>query len=130
VRYRDETLPLVAARSVQATVREDQAVETHVEAPEEVEGEIEQGETLGRAAVTVDGRAAGASRLLASRAVEPAGGLEVVGARLPLPLIAGGAIVILLGLASVRLRGSRSRSPEERMKRHDERARRREERAK
>ena len=128
VRYRDEALPLVAARPVEVTVREDQVVETAVEAPEQVEGRIEAGDRLGRAAVSVDGRDAGATPLLASRAVEPAGVWQVLGAWLPAPLIAAGAIVVLLGAARVCLRGSRGRSAEERMKHRAERRRRREER--
>jgi D-alanyl-D-alanine carboxypeptidase (penicillin-binding protein 5/6) len=74
VRGRDETLPLVAARSVRVTARRDQSVRVAVDAPIEVEGPIPRGRQLGTGVVTLDGDVVGRVPLLSKRpALPPAG---------------------------------------------------------
>jgi serine-type D-Ala-D-Ala carboxypeptidase (penicillin-binding protein 5/6) len=109
--YRDETLPLVAARAVEVSARDAQAVETRVKAPDELSGDIEEGERLGSVAVTVDGRPAGSSPLVAARSVDAATLTDKVVAQVqnPLILVPLGAIVILVGLL-LAVRGRRHRA--------------------
>ena len=68
VRGRDDSLPLVAARSVQVTARRGQSVRVRVDAPRDVLGPIPRGRRLGAAVVTVDGEVAGRAPLLSKRA--------------------------------------------------------------
>lgn len=107
--YRDERLPLVARRPVEVSAREGQPVKTRVEAPTELSGAIEQGEALGRAVVTVDGRVAGATPLVASRNVEAATLVDKVRSAIenPVILLPAGLFVIVVGLLLV-LRARRS----------------------
>jgi D-alanyl-D-alanine carboxypeptidase (penicillin-binding protein 5/6) len=143
--WRDETLPLVAKRAIPVSAREGQVIDTQVEAPGEVSGDVQEGEVLGRAVVTVDGRTAGATPLVAAESVDAAtlADKAVATAQNPWILIPGGAIVIVLGLflttrgrdsgngeprpTRSRGRGHR-RTPEERRAMHEERMRRRQER--
>ena len=67
VRGRDETLPLVAARSVRVAVRRDQSVRVAVDAPSEVEGPLPRGRRLGTGVVTVDGEVVERVPLLSKR---------------------------------------------------------------
>ena len=69
VRYEDEPLSLVAKQGVTVEVRDDQRVRIDAEAPAEVEGPIADGERLGRATVTVDGRFVDRVPLVAARAI-------------------------------------------------------------
>ena len=118
--YRDETIPLVAKREVPVSIRNGQRVRTRVSAPDEVEGPIEEGETLGRVAVSVDGRVAGASPLVAADAAEAATfvqkAVETVGK--PLYLIPAGVLVIVVGLL-LALRG-RGKDEEEDVEEEDD----------
>ena len=147
--YRDDHLPLVARRPLTVTAREGQRVSTRVNAPDEVSGAVEQGEVLGRVTVTVDGKPAAASPLVAAHSVGAATVLDKARstAENPIVLIVLAAIVILVGLLLImRGRGSppaevpaprarqepqrspRQRTPEERRKMHEERMRRRRQR--
>ena len=98
--YRDERLALVAGRAIEVSARVGQRVRTRVKAPEEVSGAIEEGGRIGRAVVTVDGRVAGVTPLLASEAVEAATVLDKARSALenPLILLGLGLFVILVGL--------------------------------
>jgi serine-type D-Ala-D-Ala carboxypeptidase (penicillin-binding protein 5/6) len=148
--YRSETLPLIAQRDLRVDVREGQLVDTRVDAPDEVSGDVGDGEALGKVTVTVDGEPAASTPLVAAHAVEAATladkALSFVQG--PLVLIPLGAIVILLGMLLVaRGRGGRDpeppsdlprrserqvprqRTPEERRRMHEERMRRRRQRA-
>ena len=109
--YRDERLALVARRPIQVSAREGQPVRTRVEAPEEVSGAVEQGESLGRAVVTVDGRVAGATALVAAESVEAATLLDKAASALQNPaiLLAAGLFVIVVVLL-LALRGRRPRA--------------------
>ncbi len=143
--YRDDHLPLIARRPLTVTVREGEQVSTRVTAPDEVGGEIRQGQVLGRVTVMVDGRRAAASPLVAAHAVGAATTLDkaVSSAQNPIVLIALAGIVILLVLLFLmrgrgaregnpvprapeeRQRSPRQRTPEERRRMHEERMRRR-----
>ena len=98
--YRTERISLVAKREVPVSIREGQAVRTRVTAPDEVEGPVERGETLGRVVVTVDGRIAGASPLVAAAAAPAASLLQKAVATVaqPIALLPAGLLVIVLGL--------------------------------
>ncbi len=142
--YRDDHLALIAKRSIPASVREGQIVDTEIDAPEEVSGDVAEGEALGRAVVSVDGRIAGTTPLVAAESVEAAtlSDKAVAAAQNPWLLIPVGAIVIGVGLLLTtrgrdsgngepptgRSRRRHRRTPEERRRMHDERMRRRQER--
>jgi D-alanyl-D-alanine carboxypeptidase (penicillin-binding protein 5/6) len=144
--YRSDHLSLVARDALPINVRQGQRVATHVTAPDEISGAVKQGQVLGHVRVSVDGKPAAASPLVASRAVGAATTLDkaISSAKNPIVLLLLGAIVILLGvLLTRRGRGSsepeeatprpqenrrqspRQRTPEERRRMHEERMRRR-----
>jgi D-alanyl-D-alanine carboxypeptidase (penicillin-binding protein 5/6) len=144
--YRSDHLPLVAKQAVRLNIREGQHVATRVDAPDEISGAVDQGEQLGHVTVTVDGKAAATSPLVAERAVEAATTLDkaVSTAQNPILLLSLGGIVILVGLlltargrmrkpaTATNTRARRAerqvptqRSPEERRRMHEERMRRR-----
>jgi D-alanyl-D-alanine carboxypeptidase (penicillin-binding protein 5/6) len=146
--YRGDHLPLVAKQAVALDIREGQHVATRVDAPDEVSGAVDKGEELGRVTVTVDGKAAATSPLVAERAVGAATTLDkaVSTAQNPIPLLSLGGIVIVVGLLLTARRRKREpataptrarrperqspqqRTPEERRKMHEERMRRRRQR--
>jgi D-alanyl-D-alanine carboxypeptidase (penicillin-binding protein 5/6) len=147
--YRDEHLPLLAARPISVDLREGQRIDTRVSAPDEISGTVEKGERVGRVTVTVDGERAAVSPLVAAHAVSAATTLDKVisTAQKPVVLFALAGIVILLVLvfivrgrapnqtaaAAPRVRedpprSARQRTPEERRRMHEERMRRRRDR--
>ena len=146
--YRSDHLSLVAKRGLQIDVREGQHVATRVTAPDQISGAVKQDQVLGHVTVTVDGRRAGASPLIAAHAVGAATTLDKVTSVLdPLVLLALAAIVILVGLlvmrrgrgpkepevATPRPRNNQRQAPqqrtaEERRRMHEERMRRRRQR--
>jgi serine-type D-Ala-D-Ala carboxypeptidase (penicillin-binding protein 5/6) len=83
VRYRDRRLPLLAARAVRVTVREDQEIAIRPIAPDVVEGPIDRGQRIGRAVVTLDGEVVARVPLLAARNVSAPSMVERVDAFLP-----------------------------------------------
>jgi D-alanyl-D-alanine carboxypeptidase (penicillin-binding protein 5/6) len=108
VRGRDDSLPLVAARSVQVTARRGQSVQVRVDAPRDVLGPIPRGRRLGAAVVTVDGEVAGRAPLLSKRAALAPASPSLVsrvddavpGPRAVVWIAAGGAAVaIVIGIA-------------------------------
>jgi serine-type D-Ala-D-Ala carboxypeptidase (penicillin-binding protein 5/6) len=108
VRGRDDSLPLVAARSVQVTARHGQAVRVRVQAPRDVLGPIPRGRRLGAAVVTVDGEVAGRAPLLSKRAALAPASPSLVsrlddavpGPRAVAWIAAGGAaLAIVIGIA-------------------------------
>jgi serine-type D-Ala-D-Ala carboxypeptidase (penicillin-binding protein 5/6) len=150
--YRSDRLSLVAQRALPINLRHGQHVTTHVTAPDQISGAVKQGQVLGHVIVSVDGKPAAASPLVADRAVAAATTFDKVVsvAKNPIALLVVGAIVILLGVLltrrgrgpkepkaavpQARENGSRSqaprqRTPEERRRMHEERMRRRRERA-
>ena len=99
VRFRDESLPLVAEGQVAATVRDGQNVETHLSVPSEVEGPIDRGERLGRAAVRIDGELIGTVPVVAARAVAAPSLLERADSEVPGGRgVLWGAIAVALAL--------------------------------
>jgi D-alanyl-D-alanine carboxypeptidase (penicillin-binding protein 5/6) len=147
--YRSDHLSLVARDALPINVRQGQHVATHVTAPDEVSGAVKEGQVLGHVRVSVDGKPAAASPLVASRAVDAATSLDkaISAAKNPIVLLLLGAIVILLGLLLTRRRresrepemaapttrenrrqAPQQRTPEERRRMHEERMRRRRQR--
>ena len=150
--YRSDHLSLVAQRALPVNVRQGERVTTHVTAPDEISGAVKQGQVLGHVTVSVDGRVAAGSPLVAAHAVGAATTFDKVISivKNPIFLLALAGIVILVGLLLTRrARGPREpkavtpraadngsrrqapkqRTPEERRKMHEERMRRRRERA-
>lgn len=126
VRYEDEPLELVAARGFAVAARENQRIETDIDAPLEVEGPIAGGDRLGRVTVSLDGDLIGSVPLIAARAVEEPTLVDRVGG----PLVVTVAVIVLiviLALGALALRRRRderieaSRSSEERMRSRQER---------
>ena len=111
--YRDETLALVAKRAIEVSAREGEQVETIVNAPDEVSGAIEAGDPIGTVTVTVGGRNAGKSPLVAADSVEAATTVDKVLSVVmnPVVLIPAGLGVIVVGmlLASAGRRRGRAR---------------------
>jgi D-alanyl-D-alanine carboxypeptidase (penicillin-binding protein 5/6) len=147
--YRGDHLPLIAERPIRVEIREGQHVSTRVDAPDEISGAVEEGEKLGRVTVTVDGKRAATTPLVAAHAVDAATVIDrtLSSAQNPILLIGLGGIVILVGVVLIargRVRGGsattttqsrqtqqqspRQRTPEERRRMHEERMRRRRER--
>lgn len=105
--YRDEELPLLAARTLEVSARQGEAVETVIDAPREIDRPVERGERLGQVAVTVGGRPAGNVPLLAERSVEAATAIQKASSIVlnPLALVPLGLIVIGAGLLLARRGG-------------------------
>jgi D-alanyl-D-alanine carboxypeptidase (penicillin-binding protein 5/6) len=130
VRYEDDPLELLAARSLPVQARDDQRLAASVDSPAELEGPIEKGEKLGEATVTLDGKFVGRVPLVAAAAVaEPTivdrvGGPWVVAAAVVLLIV-----ILLLAALALRRRSHLQRraesAPEERSMRRQERQRRR-----
>jgi serine-type D-Ala-D-Ala carboxypeptidase (penicillin-binding protein 5/6) len=148
--YRSDHLSLVAQRPVSINVRQGQRVTTSVSAPDEISGAVERGQVLGHVIVSVDGKVAARSPLVAAQAVGAATVFDkaLSVAKNPFVLLALGAIVILVGLLLARRgrnpkeaeavvaapqreprQAPRQRTPEERRRMHEERQRRRRQRA-
>jgi serine-type D-Ala-D-Ala carboxypeptidase (penicillin-binding protein 5/6) len=130
----NEDLDLVPEHQVRVAVRDDEQVATQVEAPDEVEGPIAEGERLGSVTVTVDGREVDSVPLVAARSADAATTLEKLRARVPVAaaVAALAFVVILIAVLLARRRTveaprtPESRTAEERMRRRNERMRRRE----
>ena len=87
ISYDRGELPLVAARAVQVSTRPGQKVATKIDAPEEIKSDVEDGQRVGVVQVSVDGHPAGASALLATKAVGAATTFDKVKAFAGDPLI-------------------------------------------
>jgi D-alanyl-D-alanine carboxypeptidase (penicillin-binding protein 5/6) len=148
--YRTDHLPLIAQRALPINVRHGQRVTTRVSAPDEISGAVDRGQVLGHVTVSVDGKPAAGSPLVAAHAVGAATTFDkaIAFAKNPFVLLALGAIVILVGLLLMRRgraekepkaaaaapredprQAPRQRTPEERRRMHEERQRRRRQRA-
>jgi D-alanyl-D-alanine carboxypeptidase (penicillin-binding protein 5/6) len=110
VSHEDDPLPLLAARGLEVTAREEQSIATTLRAPEQVEGPIEAGERVGRGLVTLDGERVGSVALVAGRDVAAPGPLDDLGGPLPVILVAGGSILVVIAFASAVRRGSSRRN--------------------
>jgi serine-type D-Ala-D-Ala carboxypeptidase (penicillin-binding protein 5/6) len=100
-------LPLVAAKTLQVDVRPGQKVATNINAPSEIKSSVADGEKLGAVQVTVDGKPAGASPLLATKAVAAASTFDKVTSILfnPLVMVPLGLLVLLAGIMLARREG-------------------------
>ncbi len=123
VAYRDETVPLVPARSVSVTARRDQRISERVAAPEELRGEIAAGTRVGSVAVLRDGKVVRRVALLAGEEVPGAGLPRRIASALGVSLTALALLVIvsLTAFAGIELR--RRRQARTREARRRERAR-------
>jgi D-alanyl-D-alanine carboxypeptidase (penicillin-binding protein 5/6) len=97
------TVELLAREPVEVTVRRDQDVEIVVDAPDELAGPIRKGERLGSVEVTVDGRPAGSSPLVAASGAPAPSITDKARDNFPtLALVGGALIVIVLAIVIVR----------------------------
>jgi D-alanyl-D-alanine carboxypeptidase (penicillin-binding protein 5/6) len=85
VAYRDETVPLVPARSVAVTARRDQRITKRVDAPDELRGEIAAGTRVGTVAILRDGKVVRRVPLLTAEEVPGAGPLRRLASALGIP---------------------------------------------
>jgi serine-type D-Ala-D-Ala carboxypeptidase (penicillin-binding protein 5/6) len=97
VAYRDETVPLVPARSVAVTARRDERIAKRIDAPDELRGEIPAGTRVGTVALLRDGEVVRRVSLLAGEEVPGAGPLRRIASALGIPLTA----LLLLVIVSV-----------------------------
>lgn len=97
VAYRDERIDLVPARSVAILARRDQRVARRLDAPDELEGELDAGARVGAVAVVRDGEVVRRVALLAAEPVPGAGLPRRIAATLGVSLTA----LVLLGIVSV-----------------------------
>jgi len=110
--YRDDRLPLLAARSVSLTLREDEEVDVRVEAPREVSGPVGRGDRLGELTVLVDREPVGRVPLVAARGASAATALDRIDSALPGPravvwaLALGAAFLVLGGILLIHRRRS------------------------
>ncbi len=104
IRYSGGKLPLHAARTIAVGLRLGQRMSVVVRAPDEVEGPIDRGATLGRASVYVDGRRMASVSLLAPHAVAEATLLERAGSFLDDEKIPVGIALCVILIGAVLLR--------------------------
>jgi len=100
------TIELVAKRPVTVSARRDQNVDSLVDAPPELEGPVKRGERLGSVEVTVDGRPAGSSPLVAASAAPAPSLTDRARNQFPTLVLVGGAVLVI-GVAIVIVRRSR-----------------------
>jgi D-alanyl-D-alanine carboxypeptidase (penicillin-binding protein 5/6) len=115
IRYSGGRLPLRAERTIAVGVRRGQRLELAVRAPREVEGPLRRGQRLGRASVSVDGRAAGSVPLRAGRAVPKASAFDRVRTFIAdnsIPIVIGAFVILMIAAALLllRARGNEARS--------------------
>lgn len=96
LRFRDQSLPLLASEDLRVTVRRGQDVRARVSAPDEVDGPIARGDRLGSVTVSVGGDAAGRVPLIAARSVAAATIVDRADAALP-----GGRAVVWIAAAAL-----------------------------
>jgi D-alanyl-D-alanine carboxypeptidase (penicillin-binding protein 5/6) len=104
LRYQDETLPLVAARSLGVTVRQGQRVSVSLDSPAEVEGPIAKGKRLGKVTVSVDGEPVATAGLVSGRAAPAADLGDKLDSAIPGPralawIVLAAALVLVLAVA-------------------------------
>jgi D-alanyl-D-alanine carboxypeptidase (penicillin-binding protein 5/6) len=105
IRYSGGELPLRAERSLAVGVRRGERVEVRVQAPDEVEGPLQRGKRMGRAAVFVEGRRAGGVALLAARSVPKASDFDRARAFLAdnwIPIALGAFVILILSAILLR----------------------------
>jgi D-alanyl-D-alanine carboxypeptidase (penicillin-binding protein 5/6) len=95
VAYRDETVPLVPARSAAVTARRDERVAKRIDAPDELKGEIAAGTRVGSVVVLRDGEVVRRVPLLTGAQVPGAGPLRRIASALGISLTALALLVIV-----------------------------------
>ncbi len=128
VAYRDETVPLVPARSVSVTARRDQRITKRVDAPDELRGEIAAGARVGTVAILRDGKVVRRVPLLTAEEVPGAGPLRRLASALGIPLTALVLLVIVSAVAITGIQIRRRRRARSQEARRRTRARAREQR--
>lgn len=128
VAYRDETVPLVPARSVAVTARRDQRITKRVDAPDELRGEIAAGARVGTVAILRDGKVVRRVPLLTAEEVPGAGPLRRLASALGIPLTALVLLVIVSAVAITGIQIRRRRRARSQEARRRTRARAREQR--
>lgn len=125
VAYRDESVPLVSARSVAVTARRDQRIVERVDAPDELHGEIAAGTRVGTVAVLRDGKVVRRVPLLAGEEVPGAGPLRRVASTLGISLTALVLLVIvsIVAITGIQIRRRRRARSQEARRRARARAR-------
>jgi serine-type D-Ala-D-Ala carboxypeptidase (penicillin-binding protein 5/6) len=97
VAYRDETVPLVPARSLSVTALRGERVRKRIDAPGELHGELDAGERVGTVVVLRDAEVVRRVALIAGERVPGAGPLRRIASALGISLTA----LVLLGIVSV-----------------------------
>ena len=123
VAYRDETVPLVPARSAAVTARRDERIAKRIDAPDELHGEIAAGTRVGTAAVLRDGKVVRRVPLLAGEDVPGAGPLRRIASALGISLTALLLLVIVSVIAVVGIQIRRRRQARSQEARRRARAR-------
>jgi len=131
VAYRDETVPLVPARSVAVTARRDERIAKRIDAPDELHGEIAAGTRVGTVALLRDGKVVRRVPLLAGEEVPGAGPLRRIASALGISLTALLLLVIVsvVAITGIQIRRRRRARSQEARRRSRARAREQRERA-
>jgi len=128
VAYRDETVPLVPARSAAVTARRDERIAKRIDAPGELRGEIAAGTRVGTVALLRDGEVVRRVPLLAGEEVPGAGPLRRIASALGISLTALLLLVIVSAVAITGIQIRRRRRARSQEARRRTRARAREQR--
>jgi len=125
VAYRDETIPLVPARSVAVTARRDERIAKRIDAPDELHGEIAAGTRVGTVVLSRDGKVVRRVPLLAGEEVPGAGPLRRIASALGISLTALVLLVIvsIVAIAGIQIRRRRRARSQEARRRARARAR-------
>ncbi len=125
VAYRDESVPLVPARSVAITARRDQRIVKRIDAPDELKGEIAAETRVGTVAVLRDGKVVRRVPLLTGEQVPGAGPLRRVASALGISLTALVLLVIvsIVAITGIQIRRRRRARSQEARRRARARAR-------
>jgi len=125
VAYRDESVPLVPARSVAVTARRDQRIVKRIDAPNELHGEIAARTRVGSVAVLRDGKVVRRVPLLTGAEVPGAGPLRRIASALGISLTALVLLVIvsIVAITGIQIRRRRRARSQEARRRARARAR-------
>ncbi len=125
VAYRDESVPLVPARSVALTARRDQRIVKRVDAPDELHGEIAARTRVGSVVLLRDGKVVRRVALLTGEQVPGAGPLRRIASALGISLTALVLLVIvsIVAITGIQIRRRRRARSQEARRRARARAR-------
>jgi D-alanyl-D-alanine carboxypeptidase (penicillin-binding protein 5/6) len=128
VAYRDETIPLIPARSAAVTARRDERIVKRIDSPDELKGEIAAGTRVGTVVVLRDGNVVRRVPLLTKAEVPGAGPLRRIASALGISLTALLLLVIVSVVAFTGIQIRRRRRARSQEARRRARARARDER--